>query len=83
MYSTSKSGEECIRVGRKGEEKRQGGRGREIYLRVLLGPLETLGLEPDLICFLKADILSCVLENFLLPEKKNKQQKKHVPACLN
>ena len=51
-----------------------------MYLRVLLGPLETLALEPDLICFLKADILSCVLENFLLPEK---QEKPHVPTCLN
>lgn len=78
MYSTSKSGEECIRVGRKGEERREVGRDREIYLRVLLGPLETLGLEPDLICFLKADILSCVLENFLLPEKKNKKKTKNM-----
>ena len=76
--------EEFMRVRRKGkggggEWRREKG-GGEMYLRVLLGPLETLALVPDLICFLKADILSCVLENFLLPEK---QEKLHVPTCLN
>ena len=64
----------------KGEDWRGDKGGGEMYLRVLLGPLETLALVPDLICFLKADILSCVLENFLLPEK---QEKLHVPTCLN
>ena len=64
-----------VRENRKesrGEDWRGERGGGEMYLRVLLGALETLGLEPDLICFLKADILSCVLENFLLPEKQKK-----------
>lgn len=39
-----RSGEE-----REGEERTEKGRGGEMYLRVLLGPLETLALEPDLI----------------------------------
>jgi len=33
-----------IGMGARGEKRRE-----EMYLRVLLGPLETLALEPDLI----------------------------------
>lgn len=37
-----RSGEE-----REGEDRTEKVRGGEMYLRVLLGPLETLALEPD------------------------------------
>ena len=65
---------ESIGMGKEGK----GGEERREYLRVLLGPLETLGLEPDLICLLKANTLSCVFENFLLPEKTRKKTHLHM-----